>query len=295
MDGDLPQNQFGQRLKSGDSKHEAIQDPEVAELAQYLEATTLGETSQGGVGAPEPLRAVKGSVNTAEASKEKGLSNLLFRVVDDCSRDHDQFPEAKKTGLTAKDSDSTNPINFESMVKLHMEWANREPTPFISVVERALEAARIAEQRVLCVNSYGYKVRRKWVGVVIIDRDSLVASPVHKAWDLVQKYYHAGSADRPTAQSRNEHEFLVEHCIPASAIVRIVEWTELPALREGGERNIRRHISREIQRITELYETTSKSTNRTTSTRGTPEETQTSEIVQGPSQDALSDTRISQN
>jgi hypothetical protein len=133
-----------------------------------------------------------------------------YRVVDDkshCKYDQDE-------GFVASIPNAVyNPNHWNAKRELeqHMNWANRDPTPFISVTVSREQAIHYALQRMEWGNGS--------VLIAKIDHSRLKEENIHihRARDLVQA---TGAEIEPIAD--NPHEYLCVRRIPVCAVISIL-------------------------------------------------------------------------
>jgi len=165
---------------------------------------------------------------------EEELPDRLYRVFDNSSvskysrfygfRAHDiEFPRA------AVDT----PHCMWHPIRQHLDWSNRDPTPFISTWESSEKTWKAAEKREArgCQN----------VKIAVIDVDILTEMNVWfaKSIDLVERF----NVYLPQKTSRylSPVEYLCLHSIPRRAVIHVMNWEDFEEYceSEGGMLNPR--------------------------------------------------------
>lgn len=141
--------------------------------------------------------------------------NIFYRVEDKHSRA--QYIEDE--GIFAEDIDTS--VNFRRLgtnllhqIEQHLDWSNRNPTPFISMYSDKYVAQREAERRVLSgkkdvriykIDTYASEERMEYRNIRLLAQ-KLGLFIFHEAWH------------------NSEHEYIFLHHVPEDAIEEYEEY-----------------------------------------------------------------------
>ncbi|KAI1298369.1 hypothetical protein F5Y03DRAFT_409438 [Xylaria venustula] len=161
------------------------------------------ENQRGGFVKGRPMMDLAAQISTCTGSKRP---RILYRVV------HEQQPHY---GRKARGYDIVKPtsLNFDTLVKKHLNWKSRHPSPFISVTDSRSKAHRIVK----VLQEHGL------TGIQIIKFRSNGVGWNHKT----QRLFHARTLCKQLHETHYvdmpflRNEYLLESHIPDESIIKI--------------------------------------------------------------------------